>query len=68
MSKVYSNNNIAVEWKPDLCSHCANCISGLPSVFDLSKRPWVNVEGASVEDIRKQLAECPTGAISERSL
>lgn len=38
--------------------------TGLASVFDFGKRPWVNAEGASTEEIVKQIDKCPSGALS----
>jgi hypothetical protein len=32
-------------------------------VFDTSRRPWVDVEGATAEDIAAAIQQCPTGAL-----
>lgn len=63
-TRTYTNGEITVEWRPELCVHCEACITGLPQVFDLSKRPWVNIHGATSEQIVKQVSECPDGALS----
>jgi len=34
-----------------LCAHVEYCVLELPTVFDCSKRPWVDPDGASVEEI-----------------
>ena len=60
----YTNGEITVLWRPDKCVHCKACINGLPAVFDMDKRPWVNMAGATSDEIRKQVAECPDGALS----
>jgi putative redox protein len=62
--KTYKNDQIAVDWKPELCVHCGNCIAGLPAVFNLYVRPWIFVDGASAADIGEQVSKCPSGAIS----
>lgn len=59
----YSNGEVTVEWKPDLCKHSGRCVFGLPEVFNVAKRPWVNIEGASTEAIVHQVKQCPTGAL-----
>jgi uncharacterized Fe-S cluster protein YjdI len=40
----YSNGEVTVVWKPEMCIHSAKCFKGLPEVFDLKKRPWINAE------------------------
>ncbi len=59
----YSNEEITVEWRPDVCKHSGRCISGLPEVFDKNKHPWVNMKGAEAPAIIDQVSKCPTGAL-----
>lgn len=59
----YSNGEVVVEWRPALCKHSGRCVFGLPSVFKVGKRPWVNVSGATSEEIMRQVSQCPTGAL-----
>ena len=44
--KEYSNGELTVVWKPDLCIHAAECVKGLPQVFDPNKKPWVDPDQA----------------------
>lgn len=62
--KEYSNDDITVCWDPDKCIHSRNCVKGLPQVFDKSQRPWINMQGASSEEIMKTIDKCPSGALS----
>jgi len=62
--KKYTNGEITVVWQPDKCIHSANCLNGLPEVFDPDKRPWVNILGADTERIIEQVKKCPSGALS----
>mgnify|MGYP001384141053 CR=1 FL=1 len=66
--KYYSNQEITVIWQPDLCNHNGNCWKSLGQVFDPSKRPWVDMEGADTESIIRVVNECPTGALTWKSL
>ncbi|MBR4447874.1 (4Fe-4S)-binding protein [Methanobrevibacter sp.] len=61
--KAYENNEIIVFWKPDLCEHAAECIRGNNQVFDVNRRPWVDVSAASAEEISKIIDKCPSGAL-----
>ena len=47
-----------------LCAHVEYCVEDLPNVFDRSKRPWVNPDGASAEEIIALCRKCPSGALS----
>ncbi len=60
----YATPEFKVVWKPDLCIHCANCFNGLPKVFDPRRRPWVEPLAASPQEIRNQISQCPSGALS----
>ena len=60
----YRNDKIVVRYDPKICIHAGDCVRGLPSVFDVGKKPWVNVNGASPEAIAEQVKKCPSGALS----
>lgn len=63
-AKEYTNGEVTVFWKPKLCIHSANCLLGLPEVFDNSKKPWIDIHGATTEDIIKTVNTCPTRALT----
>lgn len=63
-TRTYSNAEITVEWRPELCVHCERCVQGLPQVFDVNARPWVNMDGATTTEIVLQVQKCPEGALS----
>ena len=64
IKKNYIKGEITVVWQPDLCIHSTKCFKGLPGVFNPQRRPWVNMEAASTEEIRQQVERCPSGALS----
>ena len=63
VSKSYRNDEITVFWRPKLCIHSANCLIGLPGVFDSGERPWININGASSNEIIKTINTCPSRAL-----
>jgi uncharacterized Fe-S cluster protein YjdI len=62
--RTYERDGLTVLWDSDLCTHCETCWRGLPQVFDPEKRPWININGATTEEITKQVQQCPSGALS----
>ena len=61
--KVYENDEIIVFWKPDLCEHATECIRGNNKVFDVSRRPWVDLSQAPASEIAEIIDKCPSGAL-----
>jgi uncharacterized Fe-S cluster protein YjdI len=64
ITRKYSNGEVTIVWKPDVCIHSAICFKGLPEVFDPRVRPWINAEGASTQQIIDQVKKCPSGALT----
>ena len=63
MRKTYSGKGVDVSFDPELCIHSGNCVKGLPAVFDAKRRPWIEPEAASVDEVVAQVARCPSGAL-----
>ncbi len=62
--REYQGEGILVRYDPEVCAHAAECLRLLPEVFDLRNRPWVDPDGAPVEEIMAAIRSCPTGALS----
>lgn len=62
--QLFSNGEITISWKKEMCKHSAICFGGLPQVFDPRKRPWIMPEAATSEEIIAQVKKCPSGALS----
>lgn len=59
----YEGEGFAVTFDQDVCTHSANCVRGLPAVFDVSRKRWVDVEAAPAGEIGAQIGRCPSGAL-----
>lgn len=62
-SREYKTDDLIVYWYPKLCSHSTKCLNMLPQVFDMNKRPWVNINAADPIEIIRTVDACPSGAL-----
>lgn len=62
--KDYLGTKITVHDNRRICSHSAECLRNLESVFNLEEKPWVNPDNASVESVIDTVKKCPSGALS----
>jgi uncharacterized Fe-S cluster protein YjdI len=67
-TREYATDEIVVEWEPRLCFHSGNCVRLLPQVFDERRRPWVDVRGATADEVEAAVSRCPSGALRSRRL
>ena len=63
-TKEYTNGEVTIVWKPEVCIHSAFCVKGLPGVFDSKARPWINAQGGTTDEIVAQVKKCPSGALT----
>lgn len=47
-----------------VCSKDGSCVKFLPEVFKPGRRPWIDPNAASAEDIIRVIEMCPSGALS----
>lgn len=59
----FSNNDITVTFEPCVCIHAERCAKELSAVFRDSVIPWIDLDGASTQQIIKQIKKCPSGAL-----
>lgn len=60
----YTNEEVTVVWKPNVCIHSTLCWKGLIEVFNPREKPWIKMDGAATEKIIEQVRKCPSGALS----
>src|SRR5688572_27767832 len=59
----YTDERIDVSYDATRCIHAAECVHGLPAVFDTARRPWILPSAADADAIVAVVARCPTGAL-----
>ena len=47
-----------------ICAHAGHCTDNLASVFKSNEEPWIDPDGATVEEIIDTIKKCPSGALS----
>lgn len=67
-TKDYLGREVIVTYDASRCIHAAECVHGLPEVFDPDARPWIDPDKAPAQQIAQVVARCPTGALSVRRL
>lgn len=65
--KTFTGPIVDVSFDGELCRHAAECVNGMPEVFDVSRRPWIDPGQAADADraahLREVVGRCPSGAL-----
>ena len=64
MEKTYLKDDLTIIWNADKCKHAGICVKTLAKVYNPKEKPWITPENASVEELKNQISQCPTGALS----
>lgn len=59
----YRGERIDVTFDAERCIHVRACVEGLPAVFDVDRRPWVDPDAADADEVARVVERCPTGAL-----
>ncbi|MFZ4058482.1 MAG: (4Fe-4S)-binding protein [Ferruginibacter sp.] len=60
----YTRSSLTVIWQPERCIHSGICAKGLSAVFNPTRKPWIDLSLAEIEEIIAQVKKCPSGALS----
>ena len=61
--KTYRGKDIDVSFDLRRCIHAAECGRRLQVVFDVAKRPWVQPDNATADEVQATIDHCPSGAL-----
>lgn len=65
--KTYYGPIVDVSFDGAICRHAAECVRGMPSVFDTRKRPWIDPAAAHTDELadllRDVVGRCPSDAL-----
>ena len=66
MGRAYATPEVTVFYDRGRCRHYAECVRGLPQVFDPTRRPWIRADLADAQAVAEVVRPCPTGALHYR--
>ena len=66
LGRAYAAPEVAVFYDRGRCRHYAECVRGLPQVFDPTRRPWIRADLADAQAVAEVVRRCPTGALHYR--
>lgn len=65
--KLYVGPIVDVSFDAAVCQHAAECVRGMPGIYDTGKRPWISTDEVDTpelaDEFRKVTRRCPTGAL-----
>ena len=66
-ARAYTASSITVYYDRDRCVHFGECIRGLPQVFDVTRKPWIDPTQAGPRITGMVVERCPSGALHYES-
>ncbi|MEE9301850.1 MAG: CDGSH iron-sulfur domain-containing protein [Alphaproteobacteria bacterium] len=60
----YAGKSITIHDNRGICAHAGLCTGNLASVFKLDHEPWIDPDGATLEEVVATISKCPSGALS----
>lgn len=60
----YVGQRITIHDNRGICSHAGYCTDNLNAVFKQGEEPWINPDGATIQEIIDTIRKCPSGALS----
>ena len=66
LGQAYAAPEVTVFYDQGRCRHYAECVRGLPQLFDPTRRPWIRADLADAQAVAEVVRRCPTGALHYR--
>ncbi len=61
---TFMGKSITIHDNRGICSHAGFCTDNLPGVFRSGIEPWIDPDEADIEEIKRVIRMCPSGALS----
>lgn len=60
----YVGKQVTIHDNRGICAHAGICTDRLKQVFRYGQEPWIDPDGASIEEVDSIIQACPSGALS----
>lgn len=60
---TYESDEIEITWDLIKCIHAKECVHGLPGVFNIDEKPWIQPDQERAGKIAEVIHQCPSGAL-----
>lgn len=60
----YEGRLAVIRFEPKRCIHAEECVHGLPDVFERHRRPWIDPDKGSPQELADIVPRCPSGSLS----
>ena len=64
----YKGDKITIFYDENICIHAGECVKNLSPVFNVNNKPWIDANGASVEETKRVIGLCPSGALTYKEV
>jgi len=61
---AYRGASVTIFDDRSICSHAGHCTDRLAAVFRSKRDPWIDPDGATVEEVVAAVRRCPSGALA----
>lgn len=65
--KMYRGPLLDVSFDGAICQHAAECVRGMPAVYNTANRPWIAMDEVDTPEkaakFREVTLRCPSGAL-----
>ena len=65
--KLYPGPIVDVSFDLEICQHAAECVRGMPEIYNTKRRPWINMRrvdtAEKADEFREVTLRCPSGAL-----
>ncbi|MGX7418149.1 (4Fe-4S)-binding protein [Carnobacterium gallinarum] len=61
--RQYRGKDIDVYFNTHVCAHAGNCVRGNSEIFNLERKPWIQPDNGSLDEVKRIIRTCPSGAL-----